>query len=170
MNAHHPPYRPAAGFTLAELLIALVIASIILLPLADMLHVGTDTARAVRSSLDAGADARFALDRIATRIANRTGPPPSLPPSASPADVAQAWLTPWQYTLKGSDLIETGSEANAVRSSIIASNVASFKLEAPLPEPGWRPVLYVTLTLEPVAAACGAHCAHARTVRLGPTS
>lgn len=168
MNAHHLPYRPAAGFTLAELLIALVIASIILLPLADMLHVGTDTARAVRGSLDAGADARFALDRIATHAGLATGAPPPQPPSASPADIAQAWLAPWQYTLQGSDLIETNSDAKAVR-SIIASNVASFKLEAPVPEPGWRPVLYVTLTLDPAASACGAHCAHARTVRLGPT-
>lgn len=168
MNAHHLPNRPAAGFTLAELLIALVIASIILLPLADMLHVGTDTARAVRSSLDAGADARFALDRIATRAGLATGATPPQPASASPADIAQAWLAPWQYTLQGSDLIETTSDPKAVR-SIIASNVASFKLEAPLPEPGWRPVLYVTLTLDPVASACGAHCAHARTVRLGPT-
>ena len=165
MNAH----RPAAGFTLAELLIALVIAGIILLPLADMLHVGTDTARAVRSSLDAGADARFALDRITTRAGIATGATPPQPASASAAAIAQAWLAPLQYTLKGSDLIETDTDPKSAHSSIIASNVASFKLEAPLPEPGWRQMLYVSLTLDPVASACGAHCTHARTVRLGPT-
>jgi prepilin-type N-terminal cleavage/methylation domain-containing protein len=159
--------RPADGFTLAELLIALVIASIILLPLADMLHVGTDTARAVRSSLDASADARFALDRIATQAGIVTGATPPQPASASAAAIAQAWLAPLQYTLKGSDLVETDPGAKSTR--IIAANVASFKVEAPAPEPGWRPVLFITLALDPVATGCGERCAYARAVRLGPT-
>lgn len=156
------------GFTLVELLVGLALAGIILLPLTDMLRAGSDSARAVRSSLDAQADARFALDRIAARAASATGATPPPPPHAGAAEIARAWLAPLQYTLEGRDLVETDSGVKPARISRIATNVTGLQLEAPLAEPGWRPVLRIALTLDPVATGCAPYCTQERTLRLGP--
>lgn len=142
-----------AGFTLVELLVGLAIAGIVLLPLTDLLYTSADSARATRSALDAQADARLALDRIAARAASAPG----------------ATLAPLEFKLDGSNLVEIDNSIKPVRTSVLATNVTSLQLDSRAAEPGGRPVLRMALGLDPATAACGEHCVLTRTVRLGAT-
>lgn len=155
------------GITLVEVLVGMAIAAIVLLPLTEMLGAGMHSARIVRSALDTNADARFAIDRIAARATAATGATPTPAANASSADIATAWLAPVQYTLAGSDLVETDNRVSPARSSTIATNVTSLQLEAPAVEPGWRPLLRIGLTFDASVAGCGERCAYVRDVRLG---
>lgn len=149
--------RPCqAGFTLAELLGGLAIAAMLLLPLADMLRVGTDSARGVRAGLDLNTDARFALDRIVARAALASAGPAGA--SGTPA----TWLAPFTYTLRGTDLVETDTRIKPALASVLASNVTAFGLAAPEVVDG-QPLLAITLALQ----AEGSSVTRTRTVRVG---
>ncbi|QBE65459.1 PilW family protein [Pseudoduganella lutea] len=141
------------GFTLVELLAGLAIAAILVLPLADLLRTGADSARITRAALDLNENARLALGRIARTAADT-------PEAKAVTDVAPAsWLAPVTYTLTGTDLVER----KAGISSVIASNVAAFELSAPEVVDG-RPLLAIALTL----SAEGTTVTRTRTVRVGP--
>lgn len=155
------------GITLVEVLVAMAIAAIVLLPLTEMLGAGMHSARIVRSALDTNADARFAIDRIAARAAAATSATPPPAANASSADIAAAWLAPVRYTLAGGNLVETDSGVWPARSSTIATNVTSLQLDAPALEPGWRPLLRIGLTFDASVAGCGERCTYVRSVRLG---
>lgn len=149
--------RAQCGFTLVELLAGLAIAAILVLPLADMLRTGADSARITRAALDLNGNARFALGRIAAQAA-KAGKDANKPVVVG-ADVAPAtWLAPVTYTLAGTDLVEK----DAGTTSVIASNVTAFRLTAPEVIDG-RPLLVIALTL----SAEGNTVARTRTVRIG---
>jgi prepilin-type N-terminal cleavage/methylation domain-containing protein len=143
-----------AGFTLVELLAALAIAAILVLPLADMLRVGADSARTARATLDLGADARFALGRIVAEAAQYELD--AAGPAGAGADPA-SWLSAVAYTLAGTDLVET----KAGNSRVIASNVTAFRLTAPEVVAG-LPLLGIELTL----SADGQTVSRTRIVRM----
>lgn len=143
-----------AGYTLVELLLALAIAAIILLPLADMLRTSADSARLVRSRLDLGAEATFALDRIAAKAAAATGT----------AAASEDWLKLLGFAAckDTRELLEGAGCGQPDRNAIVAANVDRVDLSAPDTS---TPTLRIALTLshpdvaEPVTRA--------RTVRVG---
>ena len=161
--------RQAGGYTLLELLVGLAIAAIVMLPLTDMLRVGADNARFVRAELDRDADARFAIGRIAAQ-ATRTGTVARPIPGPATAGNPAAWLTPLQYTLQNGVLLETDTDPNSARQSVLATSVQSFALEIPDNGVG-QPVLRIDLVLgRPNCDAGGVQAcsvAYARNVRLG---
>ena len=148
---------PQRGWTLVELLVALAITAALMAPLAGMFKNAADSGAATRAGLDMNGDARFALDRIAQRVA-------ALAPVAVDVAMTDAnpVLAPLSYALSGVDLVETDTSANPVRSSVIATNVTAFRLSAPATGDG-SPVLKIELTL----TAAGSTVSAARTVRVG---
>lgn len=154
--------RAQAGFTLAELLGGLAIAAILVLPLADLLRTGADSARSARTALDLNGDARFALGRIVARAAE-VEKEKAFPAGASVP--AASWLAPVRYALAGTDLVETDPRASPTRISTIATNVTAFRLTAPEVVDG-RPLLGIELTL----SADGSTVTRTRMVRLGKLS
>ncbi|WBS01068.1 prepilin-type N-terminal cleavage/methylation domain-containing protein [Pseudoduganella sp. SL102] len=154
MNGRHAQ----AGFTLAELLGGLAIAAILVLPLADLLRTGADSARSVRTALDLNGDARFALDRIGMQVAALSSKKvfpvgASVPPAA--------WLAPVSYALSGTDLVETDPTV-PTGTSTIAANVTALRLTTPEVVDG-RPLVGIELTL----SAGGNSVTRTRTVRVG---
>lgn len=152
-------YCTQGGFTLAELLGGLAIAAILVLPLADLLRTGADSARTVRTALDLNGDARFALGRIAAR-ATEVGLEKVFPAGAGVAPAT--WLAPVSYALAGTDLVETDATVSPARISTIAANVTAFRLTTPEPVDG-QPLLGIELTL----GAGGHSVTRTRTVRVG---
>lgn len=147
-----------AGFTLAELLGGLAIAAILVLPLADLLRTGADSARSVRTALDLNGDARFALDRIAAR-ATEVGKELVFPAGSSVPPAT--WLASWSYALSGTNLVETHPKV-APAGTIIAANVTAFRFTTPEVVDG-LPLLGIELTL----SAGGNTLTRTRTVRVG---
>ena len=147
------------GYTLVELLLGLAIASVILLPLTDLLRTSTDSARLVRSRLDLGAEANFAIDKIAARAAAATGLK-----AAHAATAPAEWLKllGFEECTNTRELLEGASCSQPDRSAIVAANVDRVELSAPDTA---APTLRIALTLshpdvvEPVTRV--------RTVRLG---
>lgn len=148
---------PQRGWTLVELLVALAITAVLMAPLAAMFRNAADSGAATRAGLDMNSDARFALGRIAQRVAALT--PAAIDVATSDANPL---LAPLSYALSGTDLVETDSSASPARSSVIASNVTAFRLSAPATGDG-QPVITIELTL----AAAGGTVSAARTVRIG---
>ena len=147
------------GYTLVELLLGLAIAAIILLPLADMLRTGADSARTVRSRLDLNAEANFAIEKIAARAAAATGP--KAPDAATaPADLLK--LLDFEECRNTRELIAGASCSQADRNAIVAANVD--RIDLSMPDTA-TPTLRIALTLthpdvaEPVTRT--------RTVRVG---
>ena len=170
--------RTQQGFTLVELLLGLAIAALLMVPLAAMFQSASGSVVATRAALDLNADARFALDRIARRVA-------ALSPVASGATVtdagAAAWLGALSYTVVNGNLVESGTAtatapapgpataagtapgiASSAGTGVIASNVSAFRLSTPEVGDG-QPVLKIDLRLE----AGGSSVSASRTVRVG---
>ena len=148
------------GLTLVELLLALAITAVLMVPLATVFRTAARSGVAVRAALDLNRDARFALDRIARSAASVTAAPAG--PGADVADAA-AWLAPATYTLdKNHNLVETIPAPPPGSTTIIASNVTAFALSLPGSGSGW-PLLTIALTLE----AEGSTVRASRTVRIG---
>jgi prepilin-type N-terminal cleavage/methylation domain-containing protein len=148
---------PQRGWTLVELLVVLALSAALMAPLASMFRNAADSGATARAGLDMNSDARFAVDRIAQRVA-------ALAPAA--VDVAMsdanALLAPLSYTLSGADLVETDSSVSPARASVIATNVTAYRLSAPATGDG-RPVVKIELAL----AAGGSTVSAVRTVRVG---
>ena len=146
--------RASDGYTLVELLLAMAIAAIILLPLADLLRTSADSARLVRARVDLGAEATFALDRIAGKAAAATGT----------AAASEDWLKLLGFAAckDTRELLESASCNAADRSAVVAANVDKVELSMPGTA---APTLRIALILshpdvpEPVVRA--------RTVRIG---
>lgn len=146
--------RASNGYTLVELLLAMAIAAIILPPLADLLRTSADSARLVRTRVDLGAEAGFALDRIAAKAAAATGK----------AAASDDWLKQLGFIAckDTRELLEAAGCSAPDRSAIVAANVDRVDLNAPDTA---TPTLRIALTLshpdvpEPVVRA--------RTVRIG---
>lgn len=151
--------RAQKGFTLAELLAALAVGAILLLPLAELLHVGTEAARNARTAPELDAEARFAFARIAARAAAAT----NAASAGAPADPA-AWLAPLTYTVANQTLIETDTSAKPVRTSVIAANVTAFRMSVPEVVTGAQ-LLAIDLTLK----NGDIEISRTRTVRAGST-
>lgn len=147
------------GYTLVELLLALAIAAIILLPLADMLRTSADGARLVRSRLDLGAEANFAIDKIADKVAAAKGPKA---PGAATAPEDWLKLLGLEVCKNTRELLEGATCSLPDRDAIVAANVDKVELSAPDTA---TPTLRIALTLshpdvaEPVTRV--------RTVRIG---
>ncbi|WP_036168254.1 prepilin-type N-terminal cleavage/methylation domain-containing protein [Massilia sp. 9096] len=159
------------GLSLVELLMALAISAVLLLPLAALLQDAMESGAVGRSALDLNGDLRFALDRVAARVTTAArpaqlqpqAPPPQFPPYGDTPAVA-AWIAPFAYSVSGTSLVETDPGVTPTRTSVIAANVASFKLSAVDTTYG-QGLVRIELTL----AANGASASGARTVRLwGP--
>lgn len=142
------------GYTLVELLLALAIAAIILLPLTDMLRTSADSARMVRSRLDLNADASFAIERIAALAASAT-------PGVTPAQ--QDWLKQLGLAdCRGTrELLEAAGCTQPERSAVIVSNLD--RIELAVPDPGTA-TLRIALTLSHPDAG---EVRRVRTVRVG---
>jgi len=147
------------GYTLVELLLGLAIAAIILAPLTALLRTSTDSARLVRSRLDLGAEANFAIDKIATKAAAATG---AKVPGAATAP--SKWLKDlgFEACKNTRELLEGASCDQPDRSAIVAANVDTVDLSLP---DSATPLLRIALVLshpdvaEPVTRV--------RTVRVG---
>ena len=167
----HASRRCDQGLSLVELLMALAIGALLLLPLAALLQDAMEGGAAGRSALDLNGDLRFALDRVAARVTTtarpaqlqpQAPPPQFLDPADTPA--VAAWIAPFAYSLSGNNLVETDPSVTPTRTNVIAANVASFKLSAVDAAYG-QGLVRIELTL----AANGASVYSARTVRLwGP--
>jgi len=143
------PLRKPQGWTLVELLLALAIGAALMMPLAALFQTSSNSGIAAKTALDLNADARFALERIATRAATL-----SLPP-AGPAGIDTNALQA-AYTVANGNLVEADTRA------VIAANVAAFKLSIPDNGAG-QPLLKIDLTL----AAGNGSVSASRTVRIG---
>lgn len=147
------------GFTLLELLLALAISAALLAPLASIFQSAADSGAGTRAGFDMNADARFALDRIATSVA-------ALQPAATDValDDANNLLAPSKlaYAQSGANLVETDSSVTPARSSVIATNVTAFRLSSPATGDG-QPLMTIELTM----ASGGSTVSAARTVRIG---
>lgn len=160
------------GLSLVELLMALAIGAVLMLPLAALFQDAAESGVAGRAALDLNGELRFALDRVAARVAATARPPlllaPQQPraggqqqPASADTPAVAAWIAPLTYTVSGASLVETDPGATPPRSSVIAANVASFKLSAP--DIGYgQGLVRIELTL----TANGASASGARTVRL----
>lgn len=146
-----------AGLTLVELLVALAITAILVVPLAGMFQGASSGSITAQAALDLNADARLVLDRIVQRTA-------ALPAYTANASVVNpaGWLLPLTYTINGTNLVETDSTAKPVRTSVIAANVSAFALTTQDVGDG-QYVLKITLTL----AAQGNSVTASRSVRVG---
>lgn len=143
-----PPRKPQ-GWTLVELLLALAIGAALMAPLAALFQVSGNSSIAAQAAIDLNADARFALERIATRAA--AAALPATGPAGIDANVLQT-----AYTVAGGNLVESDTRA------VIAANVAAFKLSMPDNGAG-QPLLKIDLTL----AAGNSSVNASRTVRIG---
>lgn len=113
--------RRQRGYTLVELLVSMLIATLILAPL-PMLVANALAAGAVnQSDYELQTQARFALDRI-TRQAGVTTHA-NLAPNAS-ATTSGNWFSPVTFSWSGTQLTET----DAAGSRIIADNVSAFSI------------------------------------------
>ncbi|HOQ89067.1 MAG TPA: prepilin-type N-terminal cleavage/methylation domain-containing protein [Candidatus Hydrogenedentes bacterium] len=67
---HEPRFRSKAGFTLAEMLVAATMLSIVMTAVYVLFHSATGTWRAAESGFDAPRDARFFLEQFQRECAN----------------------------------------------------------------------------------------------------
>lgn len=160
------PSCRARGLTLVEVLGALAVAAVLMVPLAALLQDAAASSVAGRAALDLNADLRFALDHIAANVSTLT--PTPLPPAGADVPPVSAWLSPLTYTLSatptGTNLVETDTTPKTGHTGVIASNVSAFSLSAPDMAAG-QPLVRVDLTL----SANGVSVSGTRTVRLwGP--
>jgi prepilin-type N-terminal cleavage/methylation domain-containing protein len=165
--------RAQRGLTLAELLLALAITGVLMVPLAAMFQTAANSGIAVRSALDLNSDARFALDRIAVRVQTAsmindsngtvlqpgTAPAPALKYAIVDGDLVES-----EYATSTSTILTTIKIILAPaprRVSTIATNVTAFQLSAP--NTNGQPLLTIAMTL----AANGSQVDASRTVRVG---
>ena len=136
------------GYTLAELLVGLAIAALIVLPLADMLRTGADSARLVHTRLDLNADADFALDRLAASAARYPVAPPPPPGEPAATTAQQDWLKALKFEecKDTRQLLENSSCAKSVRDGVVASHVDKVEVTAPADATGAL-TLRIALTL-----------------------
>ena len=167
--------RPCAqqGLTLAELLLALAITAVMMVPLAAMFQTAANSGIAVRGALDLNSDARFPLDRIAMRvqtasmIGDSTGtilqpgvaPAPALTYTIVDGNLVEAEYATTTTTIL--TIIKTILAPTQPRLSTIANNVTTFKLAAPATN--GQPLLTIAMTL----AANGSEVKASRTIRVG---
>jgi len=157
MSRPHLRSCPQAGLTLVELLFALAIAAILMVPLAATFQTAAGSGIAARAALDLNVDARFALDRIARRAAVA----PSVSSGAEVSDPGP-WLAPLSYKRVGASLVETDATSTPARTSVIATNVSAFRLSVPDIGDG-QAMMKIELTL----ATQGGSVSASRTVRVG---
>jgi prepilin-type N-terminal cleavage/methylation domain-containing protein len=165
--------RAQRGLTLAELLLALAITAVIMVPLAAMFQAAANSGIAVRSALDLNSDARFSLDRIAVRaqtasmINDSKGTilqPGSAPAPALKYAIVDGDLVESEYATSTSTILSIITVILAPaprRVSTIATNVTAFQLSAPATN--GQPLLKIAMTL----AANGSQVNASRTVRVG---
>jgi len=159
------------GFTLVELLVALAIGAIILLPLADLLRSSADSARIVHTRLDLNAEAGFAIDRIASKAAAAALPPDAAAKARASKveDETSNWLALLRFQENRSErqLLEEVAGAKPAAYAIIAADVARVELTSPEPD-GALTTLRIALTLSGPNGG-DASVARVRTVRIGVT-
>jgi prepilin-type N-terminal cleavage/methylation domain-containing protein len=165
--------RAQRGLTLAELLLALAITGVLMVPLAAMFQTAANSSVAVRGALDLNSDARFALDRIAMRVQTASMINDSkgtvLQPGSAPAPalkyaIVDGNLVESEYATSTSTILSIITVILAPaprRVSTIAANVTDFQLSAPATNS--QPLLKIALTL----AANGSEVNASRTVRVG---
>jgi len=163
--------RSMPGFTLVELLVALAIGAIILLPLADLLRSSADSAKMVHTRLDLHAEAGFAMERIAGKASSIILPPDAAAKAraAKAEDETRNWLALLGFTEdKGArQLLEAVAGAKPPANAIVAANLARIELTSPNID-GATPTLRIALTLAG-ADAGAADVTRMRTVRIGVT-
>jgi Tfp pilus assembly protein FimT len=176
------------GLSLVELLLGLAIGAALMMPLAALFQDASESSAAGHAQLDLNGELRFALDRIAARAAVSTPwaialasnyaangmltvPPLATWLQTTVGSGKAAVTTTTTYALignaqTGADLVETQADTpgNATRTSVIASNVTTFRLSAPDLAYG-QPLVKAELTL----SKGGASVSGVRTFRLwGP--
>lgn len=155
-----PAVHAQRGLTLVELLLAMVLTGLLMVPITTLVGQAVDDNVVTSATLAQDADLRFALDRIAARAAAKT--PTAWPPAGADVPPATTWLAPVSYALSGSNLVETDTSVSPTRVSIIAANVSAFQLSAPDIADG-----QLLLTADITLAANGASVHGTRTIRLG---
>jgi len=165
--------RAQRGLTLAELLLALAVTALLMVPLAGMFQTAANSGIAVRSALDLNSDARFALDRIGMRVQTASMINDSngtvLQPGTAPAPalkyaIVDGNLVESEYATSTSTILTIIKIILAPaprRVSTIATNVTAFQLSAP--NTNGQPLLKIAMTL----AANGSQVNASRTVRVG---
>jgi Tfp pilus assembly protein PilW len=127
-----------SGVSLIELLLALGITAMVMVPMLELLRTTSATSSQVKPRVDLEREADFAVQRIAAQV--RGGAPVS------------------NYSLNGDKLVET----NGTVVSTLAESVTAFSQSTPAAAAGQQLVL-VSLTL----ARDGASASAAATVRAG---
>jgi len=157
------------GFTLVELLVALAIGAIILLPLADLLRSSADSAKMVHTRLDLHAEAGFAMERIAGKAAGIALPPDGAAKARAvkAEDETRNWLAllGFSHDQGARQLLEAVAGAKPPANAIVAADVARVELTSPATDNA-MPVLRIALTLAGADAGAPA-VARVRTVRIG---
>ena len=133
-----PPSPLQRGLSLVELLLALALGALVMLPLLNLLNTTAAASAHVKPRYELEREAAFALQRIVAQV--RAGMP----------------LT--NYTLDGDRLVETNGSAV----STLANSVTAFSLATPAAATS-APLVQVSLTL----ARAGATASASTTIRAG---
>jgi Tfp pilus assembly protein PilW len=147
--------RPARGTTLAELLVALAVAAIVLAPLARLMRTNAAASAVAADRVAVERDADFALERIAARV--RATTPALLAPNAD-SSTSGSWFGAVTFQLSSGKLVET----SGATSRTLADNVTAFSITPNTVLTGQQLVL-ASVTL----ARGDASTTHSATVRMG---
>ncbi len=158
---HGPAPRAQHGMSLLELLVAMAIAAVIMVPLAAMVRNALDAQTLTRERNDLAQQARFALRRMAAAV---QATPSSRTLAAKAANTTGDWLSPLAYCLNASArLIETTpADAACSGTTVIADHVGAFSVQTYAAGPNAAPVIEIQLTLSATAAGSIALTAHTR--------
>ena len=159
-----PCSHAQCGLTLIELLIALAIAALLVVPLGAAVRNALSAQTVASDTNDLAQQARFALQRMEAQV-RRTAPHTL---AAKAAGTSADWLAPSAFCLRGgTNLIET-TPADVTCSSasapVIAAGVSAFSVQSYNAGAGAAAVIEIQLT---VTGASGQTIALTSRTRLG---
>lgn len=118
-----PKHARARGVTLIELLLALAISAMVMVPVVAMINTGVAAGAHTSTRLVLQQDANFALDRIAAQV--RATPRRKLDPNASTSD-SDKWFGAVRFSKRADQLIERRDATDHV----LADAVTLFSITA----------------------------------------
>lgn len=149
-----------AGLTLLELLVALPVAVLLVLPLLDVVQGGLRLRDVAAERIDVAQQARFAMQRITA--AARAAPSGTL--AAKAANTTGDWLGPVAFCLNGAaQLVETTpADAGCAGTRVICERVSAFSVQTFDAGPGARKVIEIQLAVAGPRGQVAPLLAHAR--------
>jgi Tfp pilus assembly protein PilV len=119
-----------AGLSLVELLVALALGALLLMPLVSLLRSSAAASATASAQTDLQLQAQFAMRRMLARVA--ATPAALLPAKASDSD-SGTWLAPALYDLRTGSVAGTLALTETVGgvSSVLAEPVTSLSISSP---------------------------------------